>query len=242
MYSDNRLIVFDADGTTVDAFSAINLTFATHNMDIGDIERFQNRRHIFKYLGGLRELPNNLRHQLKGSQRSKLIATLTEVYREQALLYDSTKELINRLLAAPDIRVGVISRNITEQPEETLQRLYQRNGVEVQAFDFLTHLPLKESKTPAFRAIRERFGVNPARAFASGDEKKDYLAAVDCGMHPFMVSYGFESYERLTQKIGIPEELISRHPRELKQRILHTFDLMDGASGEQDAGAMQAGA
>jgi hypothetical protein len=57
MYSDNRLIVFDADGTTVDAFSAINLTFATHNMDIGDIERFQNRRHIFKYLGGLRELP-----------------------------------------------------------------------------------------------------------------------------------------------------------------------------------------
>jgi phosphoglycolate phosphatase len=229
MYTDNRLIVLDADGTTVDAFSAINQTFAAHNMDIGDIERFQNRRHIFKYLGGLRELPKNLRHQLKGRQRSKLIATLTEIYREQAVLYEGARGLINRLLEAPDIRVGVISRNITDQPEETLQQLYQRNGVEVEAFDFFIHLPLKESKAPAFRAVRERFGVNPSRAFASGDEKKDFLAAVTCGMHPFMVSYGFESYERLTQKIGIPEELISRQPWELKQRILHTFDLLDDA-------------
>ncbi|MGD8909775.1 MAG: HAD hydrolase-like protein [Chromatiales bacterium] len=229
MYTDNRLIVLDADGTTVDAFSAINQTFAAHNMDIGEIERFQNRRHIFKYLGGLRELPKNLRHQFKGSQRSKLIATLTEIYREQAVLYEGARELINRLLEASDIRVGVVSRNITEQPEETLQQLYLRNGVDASAFDFFIHLPLKKSKESAFRAVRESFGVNPSRAFASGDEKKDFLAAVGCGMHPFMVSYGFESYERLTEKIGIPEELISRHPRELKQRILHTFDLRNGA-------------
>jgi phosphoglycolate phosphatase len=229
MYTDNRLIVLDADGTTVDAFSAINQTFAAHNMDIGDIERFQNRRHIFKYLGGLRELPKNLRHQFKGSQRSKLIATLTEIYREQAVLYEGARELINRLLEASDIRVGVVSRNITEQPEETLQQLYLRNGVDASAFDFFIHLPLKKSKESAFRAVRESFGVNPSRAFASGDEKKDFLAAVGCGMHPFMVSYGFESYERLTEKIGIPEELISRHPRELKQRMLHTFDLRNGA-------------
>jgi phosphoglycolate phosphatase len=227
MYSPNWLVVLDADGTTVDAFSAINQTFAAHNMDIGDIERFQNRRHIFKYLGGLRELPKNLRHQLKGSKRSALISTLTEVYREQAVLYEGAATLINQLLSAPDIRVGVISRNITHEPEETLQQLYRRNGVAVDAFDFFIHLPLKEYKDPAFKAIRETFEVNPARAYASGDEKRDFIAAQSAGMHPFMVSYGFESFERLTSKIGIPEELISRHPRELKQRILHAFDLLE---------------
>ncbi len=229
MYSANRLLILDADGTTVDAFSAINQTFAAHNMDIGDVERFQNRRHIFKYLGGLRELPKNLRRQLKGSKRSALIATLTEVYREQAGLYEGAAELINRVLSAPDIRVGVISRNITNEPEETLQRLFRRNGVEVEAFDFFMHLPLKEHKDPAFRAIRETFEVNPARAYACGDEKRDYIAASGAGMHPFMVSYGFESYGRLTDKIGIPEALISRHPHELKQRILHAFDLLQSS-------------
>ncbi len=227
VYTGNRLVILDADGTTVDAFSAINQTFAAHGMDIGDIERFQNRRHIFKYLGGLRELPKNLRHQLKGRKRSALIATLTEIYREQAELYVGAGELINRLLEAPEIRVGVITRNITRQPEETLKRLYRRNGVEVEGFDFFVHLPLKEDKLPAFRAMRETYGVNPSRAFASGDEKRDFFAAVGSGMHPFMVSYGFESFERLTGKVGIPQELISRHPLQLKERILHTFDLLD---------------
>ena len=227
MFTGNRLMILDADGTTVDAFGAINQTFATHNMDIGDVERFQNRRHIFKYLGGLRELPKNLRHQLKGRKRTALIATLTEIYREQAVLYEGAGEWINLLLAAPDIRVGVITRNITNHPEATLQQLYRRNGVDVAAFDFFIHLPLREEKLPAFRALRETFGVNPSRAFASGDEKKDFMAALGSGMHPFMVSYGFESFARLTRKLGIPEELISRHPQELKQRILHTFDLLN---------------
>ncbi|MEJ2591106.1 MAG: HAD hydrolase-like protein [Candidatus Thiodiazotropha sp.] len=226
MYSPDRMIILDADGTTVDAFSAINRTFAAHDMDIGDIERFQNRRHIFKYLGGIRELPKNLRKQLKGRRRSAVIDTLTQIYREEAGLYEGVADTINRLLQVPDIRVGVISRNITNEPEQTLRQLYRRNGVEVDAMDFFVTLPLREEKTPAFRAIRETFAVNPARAFASGDEKRDFLAAIGSGMHSFMVAYGFESLERLTRKIGIPEELISRHPMEFNRRILHTFDLL----------------
>jgi phosphoglycolate phosphatase len=67
--------------------------------------------------------------------------------------------------------------------------------------------------------------VNPARAFACGDEARDYLAAVNTGMHPFMVSYGFEDYDRLTLRHGIPAELISRTPAELTQRVLHGLGL-----------------
>ncbi|MET0067453.1 MAG: HAD hydrolase-like protein [Candidatus Thiodiazotropha sp.] len=225
MYGDDRLVIMDADGTTIDAFDAIQQTFSRHDMSIGDIERFQNRRNIFKYLGGLKELPKNLRKQLKGKKRHAVIETLTEVYRESAQLYEGMAGLLNELIAQPHIRVGVVTRNITLEPEQTLQQLYQRNGVQVAGLDFIVHLPQKAHKTDAFRAVRDGFKVNPARACACGDEKRDYVAAVATGMHPFMVSYGFESHRRLVEKIGVPEELIARQPLELRRRMLHAFDL-----------------
>ncbi|MBT3037312.1 MAG: HAD hydrolase-like protein [Candidatus Thiodiazotropha sp. (ex Ctena orbiculata)] len=225
MFDPCRLIILDADGTTVDAFKAINMAFKAHNMNIGDIQRFQDRRKIFKYIGGLKEMPINLRKQLKEKQRSALINTLTEIYREQARLFDGMGWLINRLVTQPDLRVGMITRNITIEPEKTLRKLYRRNGVDDSGLDFLIHLPLKKQKLTAFQAIRESLKVNPARAYATGDEKCDYVAAVGTGMHPFMVSFGFESYQRLTKKIGVPAALISRQPHELKQRILHALDL-----------------
>ncbi|MES9973747.1 MAG: HAD hydrolase-like protein [Candidatus Thiodiazotropha sp.] len=225
MFDPHRLIILDADGTTVDAFKAINMAFKAHNMNIGDIQRFQDRRKIFKYIGGLKEMPINLRKQLKEKQRSALINTLTEIYREQARLFDGMGWLINRLVTQPDLRVGMITRNITIEPEKTLRKLYRRNGVDDSGLDFLIHLPLRKQKLTAFQAIRESLKVNPARAYATGDEKCDYMAAVGTGMHPFMVSFGFESYRRLTKKIGVPAVLISRQPHELKQRILHALDL-----------------
>ncbi|MES9863573.1 MAG: HAD hydrolase-like protein [Candidatus Thiodiazotropha sp. LLP2] len=225
MYCNERLIIMDADGTTIDAFGAIAETFEAHDMSIGDMVRFQKRRNIFKYLGGIKELPKNLRKQLNGEKRLEVLNTLTEVYRESALLYEGMSVLLNELIEHPGIRVGVITRNITLEPEITLQQLYQRNGVNVSGLDFVIHLPQREQKISAFKAVRDSFQVNPARAYASGDEKRDYVAAIGSGMHPFMVSYGFESFERLTEKIGVPAELISRQPMDLKRRILHALDL-----------------
>ncbi|WP_316367612.1 HAD family hydrolase [Candidatus Thiodiazotropha sp. CDECU1] len=225
MFDQHRLIILDADGTTIDAFEAINMAFSAHNMDIGDIQRFQGRRKIFKYIGGLKELPKNLRKQLKEKQRTDLIVTLTEIYREQARLFEGMGGMINRLIAQPDLKVGMITRNITHEPEKTLRKLYLRNGVDVTGLDFLIHLPLRKQKLTAFQAIRESLQINPARAYATGDEKCDYVAAVGSGMHPFMVSFGFESYQRLTRKIGVPAALISRQPLELKQRVLHALDI-----------------
>jgi phosphoglycolate phosphatase len=217
----------DADGTTIDAFKAIEKTFSMHDMSIGDVARFQNRRNVFKYLGGIKELPKNLRKQLKGEKRIAVIKTLTQVYREYAVLYEGMAELFNQLIAHPMIRVGVITRNITIEPEITLQQLYKRNGVDVSGLDFVVHLSQRDQKLEAFRTVRDSFQINPARSYASGDEKRDYTAAIGTGMHPFMVSYGFESFKRLTQKIGVPEELISHQPTDLKCRILHALDLLD---------------
>ena len=225
MFSREKLIILDADGTTIDAFGAITKAFAHHGMDIGDLTRFQKRRHLFKYLGGLKEFPRNLQRHMRPKRRAALIATLTDIYREEADLYPGIRQLIERLVCEPMLRVGMVTRNITFDPRETLRLLLRRNGVDPDGLDFFRHISLKEDKTPHFKAVRDEFRINPGRAYACGDERKDFVAAMSTGMHPFIVSYGFEDYERLTAKIGVPPELISRAPAELSARVASALDL-----------------
>jgi phosphoglycolate phosphatase len=219
--SHDRLIIIDADGTVIDAFSAIDAAFSRHGMNLGDLERFQKRRNLFKYLGGLKEFPTNLAKHFGKRGRKDLISTLTDVYRDEALLYPGMAELIRDLLAMPDIRVGMVTRNVTIEPKVTLGRLFARHDLDIGRLDFLHHIPLREEKTPYFRSVRKQFDVNPARTYACGDEHKDFVAAIGAGMHPFIVSYGFEDFARLTRKFEIPEEIISRTPQELSRRVRH---------------------
>ncbi|MDP2829611.1 MAG: HAD hydrolase-like protein [Sulfuricellaceae bacterium] len=220
-----RLILFDADGTTIDAFSAIDMAFSRHNMNIGDLERFQKRRNLFKYLGGLKEFPFNLKKQIGNHSRKQLLSTLTEVYRHEAQLFPGMAELIQTLIAAPDIRVGLVTRNITYEPEITLRQLFLRHGIDTKDLDYMVRVPLGQEKALHFRLAREQFKINPARAYACGDEHKDYLAAITTGIHPFIVSYGFEDHRRLTRKFDIPEELVSRSPSDLCACVLHALDI-----------------
>jgi len=220
-YSSKKLIILDADGTTIDAYSAIEKTFSQHGMNLGDEESFQKRHHIFKYLGGIKEFPANLRKNITKQNRQHIVATLTEVYREHAALYPGISDFIHTLIAAPDVVVGLVTRNITNEPLETLRQLFIRHDINLNDLDFVVHVPLEEKKTQHFRALREKFGINPARAGVCGDENKDYVATINTGMHPYMVSYGFENHVRLTQKFEIPEELISRSPQALCERVLH---------------------
>ncbi len=223
--SKKRLIILDADGTTIDAYSAIEETFGHHGMTLGDEASFQKRHHLFKYLGGLKEFPSIIRKNIRQQGRKKIVATLTEVYRSEASLYPGIADLIRELIAAPDIVVGLVTRNITNEPLETLRQLFQRHDIDVDALDFFDHVPLGEQKTAQFRSTRERFGINPACAYICGDEYKDFQAAINTGMHPFMVSYGFEDHERLTEKFLVPDEVIARTPAELCARVRHALAL-----------------
>jgi phosphoglycolate phosphatase len=223
--SDKRLLILDADGTTIDAFSAIEAAFARHGLAIGDETSFRKRRHLLKYLGGLKEFPSIIKKNLRKDSRARLVDSLTDVYRHEARLYDGIPELIRTLIAAPEVTVGIVTRNITNEPLATLRQLFGRYGIDIGELDFFVHIPLSDKKTSHFRAIREQFGINPARSYVCGDEHKDFAAAIGTGMHPFMVSYGFEDYDRLTEKFAIPHELIARTPAELCLRVRHGLGL-----------------
>jgi phosphoglycolate phosphatase len=223
--NSERLVIFDADGTTVDAFRAIELAFLRHDMNIGDIDRFQKRRKLLKFIGGLREFPTNLRRQFGKQSRKRLRETLTEVYRNEASLYPGVETLLRTLLDAPDIRVGLITRNVTIEPHETLKYLFQRHGIDIEQFDYVTCISLKDSKSEYMKRARQLFNVNPACSFACGDEYSDYLAAINAGMHPFVVSYGFEDNLRLINKFKVPSEVISKTPTEFVDRLSNALNV-----------------
>lgn len=226
-----KLVIFDVDGTTVDAFQAIEQSFLRHGMAIGDHARFQKRRKLFKYLGGLREFPTNLRRQFGRQSRSRLLATLTEFYREEARLYPGIDALLRTVLADPGVRVGLVTRNVTVEPMETLRRLFARHEIDTAAFDFFACLPLREDKTLHFRRARECFGINPARCYACGDEYGDYRAAIGAAMYPFVVAYGMEDRNRLRERFGVPAEYILPSPQDFAERLLDTLELQAPSSG-----------
>ena len=214
-----RLVIFDA-------FHAIEQTFLHHGMAIGDLERFQKRRKLLKYLGVLREFPTNLRKQFGKQSRKRLLATLTEIYRNEASLYPGVAALLRTLLADPAIRVGLVTRNVTIEPEETLTYLFKRHDIDIADFDYFACIPLGEDKTGQLKRARECLAINPARTFACGDEYSDYLAAIGAGIYPFVVAYGFEDCERLAKGFGVPREVISTSPAEFSERLLHALDLL----------------
>ena len=229
--SHDRLVILDADGTTIDAFHAIESAFRHHGMDIGDLGRFRKRRRLFKYLGGLRELPNNLRKQVGKQRRKKLLETLTEIYRNETRLFPGMTELVSALVSAPRVRFGLVTRNVTIEPEETLRQLFRRHGIDTSAFDFLSCISLRDDKALPIRAARMGFDINPAHAFSCGDEYRDYTAALACGIHPFIVSYGFEDANRLIVEYGVPAEVVAHSPEELSARLLHSVDIDESTCG-----------
>jgi phosphoglycolate phosphatase len=223
--SQERLVILDADGTLVDAFHAVEIAFARHGMELGDLKRFQKRRKLLKYLGGLREFPKNLRQQFGRQHRRRLIQTVTDVYRHEAHLYPAMAGLLRGLIAAPNVRVGIVTRNVALEPEETLRQLFRRHEIDLSDLDFVRCISLGEQKLEHFREIRATLGINPARAFACGDEYRDYAAAIGAGMHPFIAAYGFEDYDRLRDDFNIPEEVLSPSPQHLVMRLCHALDI-----------------
>ena len=81
MLKKRLLLVLDFDGLLLNSYALLRDAMAIFGLDVGDEERFRNRRKFLKYLGGGKELLNNLVGMSLPKTR-KLRLRLTEVYLE----------------------------------------------------------------------------------------------------------------------------------------------------------------
>lgn len=209
------LVVLDFDGFLVNSYALIRETFAAFGLDVGDEERFRNRRKFLKYLGGGKEFVANLVHIALPKER-RIREVLTETYRSEGAVFPPFRDLVNRMIAAPRIHCGVVSRNFTLNPGPTMRCVLKRSGIEEADLDFVIPIPIGAPKDETLTAMRSS---RYFECLLGADEISDYRAATAADYDVLMASYGFDHRERLITRGKVPPALIDDDPATLVARF-----------------------
>lgn len=212
MDSKQHLLVLDFDGFLINSYGLLKDTFKTFNLDIGDESRFKNRKKFMKYLGGGKEfLPNLVRYSLP--KKKKIRQTLTEMYVEAGTVFPEFTEFLNNAIDNPDIHAGIISRNYTLTPGNTIRSVLRNSKVNEKDLDFVIPVPVGVKKHDILIAMNSS---RYKHTWFGGDEVGDYRAATQAEYSQiFIGSYGFDTHERLIKTGEVPKSMISDSPAEL---------------------------
>ena len=211
MPNKNTLIVLDFDGFLIDSYALLRTTFDHFGLDVGDEERFKNRRKFLKYIGGGKEFLGNLvKYSLP--KRKKIREVLTQQYVDNGRIYPQFAKTINQLIENPNVHIGIVSRNYTQNPGTTIRAVLKNSDVAEQHLDFVIPIPVGVKKGDVLEAMKSS---RYQRCLLGGDEIGDYRAAVETGYEAIMASYGFDTLKRLTERGGVPEDVIFATPDEL---------------------------
>jgi len=209
------LVVLDFDGLLLNSYALVRQTFAEFDLDVGDEERFRNRRKFLKYFGGGRELLSNLA-MVALPKKKRLREVLTRHYMEQARVYGEFVDYINACIDEPTVHVGIVSRNYTVHPGPTIRHVLAASGIRDRGLDFVIPLPIGTTKDEVLAAM-----TSPAYhvSLLAGDEVGDYRAALAAGYTPVIASYGFDHRERLRGHGEVPTAALFDTPAALVRRL-----------------------
>ena len=215
----NKLLVFDFDGLLIDSYSLLKEVFATYGLDLGDENRFKNRRKFLKYVGGGKEFLANLAIFSLPNKKT-LRADLTEVYREEGKIFEVFVDHLNTLIQSPTCHVGILSRNFTYESGVTIRKVLENSGVEEKDLDFVVPVSAGTNKRHVLLGMSSK--RYDSKIF-TGDEISDYKAAQASHYIPFIASYGFDDRNRLITKGEISEEIIYDSPSNLVLAVESTL-------------------
>jgi phosphoglycolate phosphatase-like HAD superfamily hydrolase len=215
MKGKRLLLVLDFDGFLLNSYALIQETMSAFGLDVGDEDRFRNRRKFLKYLGGGREIVQNLvRFALPGTRR--LRQELTSCYREKGRLYPEFGDLLNAAIRDPRVHCGIVSRNFTLEPGPTIRTVLRRSGVDEAELDFLIPIPVGVRKDDVLAGMRsDRYH----RSLLGADEIGDFRAGASAGYECLIGSYGFDTSDRLVRHGEVPESCIYESPSRLAQAL-----------------------
>lgn len=195
-----RLIVFDLDGTVVDAFADIAAAanyglkiVGRGPLDVATVSRYVGHggRDLMRSCLGVGASEDEINRALEGWR-----AYYAEHPADFAKPYPSVEPTLAELRRR-GIRLAVISNKIHEVARAALQHL----GL-ARYFDVIQgetpDLPRKPDPE-ALRRLMEQFGVMPEETLMVGDGDADMDAARNAGVAAVGVSYGVSSAARLEE-------------------------------------------
>ena len=210
------LVVFDFDGLLLNSYELLRDTFDAFGLDVGDENRFKNRRKFLKYFGGGKELVRNL-SRIALPKKKRIREALTDQYVSSGQIFESFTPFINRCIEDPNVHTGVLSRNYTLQPGRTIRAVLKKSNVDEANLDFVIPIPIGAKKHDALQAMSSpRYELN----LFGGDEVGDYKAATDSGYTALMAAYGFDTASRLIKHANVPKDRIFDSP----ERIVTAFN------------------
>jgi phosphoglycolate phosphatase len=185
-----RLVVFDLDGTLVDAFgdiaAAANYLLARHGRPPLPVEQ------VKRYVGeGVRVLVSRVLDTTNEADIDVACGVLVEYYRqwpcEKAFLYDGVADML-RTLRASGIKTAVASNKPHPLTDLTLRKM----GV-AELIDFIHGESEQFPRKPApdlLRHIMAQAGVLPEQTVMVGDSFVDVQFAHAAGVRCLGVAYG----------------------------------------------------
>ncbi|MBX9608398.1 MAG: hypothetical protein K2Y51_19425 [Gammaproteobacteria bacterium] len=211
MMSKRVLVVLDFDGLLVNSYALLRDTMAGFGLDVGDEQRFRNRRKFLKYLGGGKELLNNL-VGMGLPKTGRLRERLTACYCERGYVYPEFIDVLNRMIRSRHVHCGIVSRNFTLRPGTTIRTVLRRSGIAEEHLDFVVPIPVGAKKTEVLAGM---WAARYQAALLLADEVGDYHAAREAGYESMMGTYGFDTRERLMRRGEVPSHALYDTPAEL---------------------------
>ncbi len=219
-------IIFDLDGTLLDTIAdiayAIEPVLASKGFEGHEIETYK------EFVGhGLRNSLINalpLSHGLSEDEIEDLYTQMMRNYEaspyEHTSIYSGMDELLT-WLQDRKVPVAILSNKDHALTQRiAAHRLEQFEFIQVQGLS--VKYPGKPDPESA-QAIAELMRCKPERLLFIGDSEVDFQTAVNAGMVPGIVSWGFRSIKEL--KRYVPESMIYDTPRQLLEVVTKRLGL-----------------
>lgn len=211
-----KAVIFDADGTII---NSINDLAASGNMLLAEYNRPPHTVEEVCYLvgNGSRVYVERLFPDFNEKQIDKAFARYVELYEahkfDTTRPYDGIDEMI-RGLTERGIKLAVFTNKHIDAARLIIDKLFPAQTFSMVIGD-MPGIELKPSPKGALY-IAEQFGLKPEECAFMGDTKMDMQTAVNAGMLPVGVLWGFRKRDELEDNGA---KVILSKPMELFDKV-----------------------
>lgn len=211
-----KAVIFDLDGTLInsieDLADSANAVLREYNFPTFDVDAYK-----YKVGNGIRKLMERALPEDKKDLLDEALARFKEIYAQHNLdktrPYAGIMEMLHDLQAAK-IPLGVCTNKHDEAAKEIIKILFPEN-----TFDSIIgdKAGLKRKPDPGkVLAIAKEWNIKPEEIAYLGDSGVDMQTAVNAGMLPVGVLWGFRTEDELNENGA---KVILHKPSELMEKV-----------------------